>query len=254
MARKRINKKINIVDLSTAPDELPQVGGVQKTVDRELNAVEPSEGKISNGLNQGEELNPLEINSEKISNGLNQGEELNPLEINSEKISNGLNQGEELNPLEINSEKISNGLNQGKELNPLEINSEKISNGLNQGEELNPLEINSEKISNGLNQETKRRGARGKQLASGCLHSYTKNIKLKSGIIATYPKVEGNRDPDNIYHWYWGYKYEVKINGDWKTRTLPVSRFRVITVRYMIFRDAPVDAIKALIKGEFAND
>ncbi|MGB3205954.1 MAG: hypothetical protein WBB28_13270 [Crinalium sp.] len=140
------------------------------------------------------------------------------------------------------------------EFNPIEPSEGKSSIGLNQGEEFNPIEPSEGKSSIGLNEETKRRGARGKQLASGWLHSYTKNKKLKSGIIATYPKVERYRDPDNIDHWYWGYKYEVKIDGDWKTKTLPVPRFRVATVRFMIEDGMSVAAIKALIKGEFAND
>jgi len=234
VARNRITKKLNIVDLSTAPDELPQVGEVQKTLDRELNGVE--------------------INSEKSSTALNQKEELNGLEPSEGKSSTGLNQGEELNALELSREKSSIGLNQGAEFNPIELSEGKSSIGLNQGAEFNPIELSSERSSIGLKEGAKRRGARGKQLASGWLHSYTKNKKLKSGIIATYPKVEGYRDPDNIDHWYWGYKYEVKIDGDWKTKTLPVHRFRVKTVREMIFRGAAVDAIKALIEEEFAKD
>ncbi|AFZ15487.1 hypothetical protein Cri9333_4708 (plasmid) [Crinalium epipsammum PCC 9333] len=178
MARNRITKKLNIVDLSTAPNELPQVGGVQKTLERELNGLEPSKEKSSSPLNQGEELNGLEPSKEKSSSPLNQGEE---------------------------------------------------------------------------NQFRKRRGARGKQIASGRLYPYTKNKKLKNGITATYPKVEGKRNPENIDHWYWGYSYKEFVDGDWKRRTLPVPKFRVRTVREMIDAGMSVDAIKALIKGEFAN-
>ena len=200
------------------------------------------------------EFNPIEPSEGKSSIGLNQGGEFNPIEPSEGKSSIGLNQGGEFNPIEPSEEKSSIGLNQGEEFNPIEPSEEKSSIGLNQGEEFNPIEPSGEKSSIGLNEETKRRGARGKQLASGWLHSYTKNKKLKSGIIATYPKVERYRDPDNIDHWYWGYKYEVKIDGDWKTKTLPVPRFRVATVRFMIEDGMSVAAIKALIKGEFAND
>jgi hypothetical protein len=41
-----------------------------------------------------------------------------------------------------------------------------------------------------------------KPRASGWLEHYTKNKKLKSGIIAIYACVEGERDPDNPDHWY----------------------------------------------------
>jgi len=71
--------------------------------------------------------------------------------------------------------------------------------------------------------------------------------------VASYPRVEGHRDPDNINHWYWGYSYEELVNGVWKNRTLPVPKFRVLTVRDMIAQNSPVAAIKALIKGEFSE-
>ena len=163
MARNRITKKLNIVDLSTAPDELPQVGEVQKTVDREFNPLEPD--LSSSGLNQVEEFNPLE--PDLSSSGLNQVEEFNPLE--PDLSSSGLNQVEEFNPLE--PDLSSSGLNQEGEFNPLEPESDLSSSGLKQ---------------------VKRRGARGKQIASGYMYAYTKNKKLKSGITATFPKVKGS--------------------------------------------------------------
>ncbi|MGB3207632.1 MAG: hypothetical protein WBB28_21825, partial [Crinalium sp.] len=139
------------------------------------------------------------------------------------------------------------------EFNPLEPESESSSSGLNQVEQFNPLEPESDLSSSGLNQ-VKRRGARGKQIASGYMYAYTKNKKLKSGITATFPRVEGHRDPNNIAHWYWNYTYQEKVDGDWKNRTLFVPQFRVTTVRFMIGDGMPVAAIKALIKGEFAKD
>jgi hypothetical protein len=124
------------------------------------------------------------------------------------------------------------------ELNGLELNREKSSSPLNQGEE---------------NPKRKRRGARGKQLASGRLYPYTKNKKLKNGITANFPHVEGKRNPENIDHWYWGYSYKEFVDGEWKRRSLPVPKFRVATVRSMIADGMSVAAIKALIKGEFAQ-
>lgn len=49
--------------------------------------------------------------------------------------------------------------------------------------------------------------------ASGWLEPYTKTKLLKSGITATYPLVEGERDLDNPAHWYWAYRWEEKIQG-----------------------------------------
>ena len=160
MGQNRIAKNLNTVDLFTAPDKPAHLWRVQETLNRELNAVEPSEGKSSTALNQKEEFLP----------------------------------------------------------------------------------------------KRKRRGARGKQIASGCLDGYTKNKKLKSGLIATFPRVEGHRDPDNIDHWYWSYKYKEFVDGEWRNRSMPVPKLRITTVRFMIADGMSVAAIKALIKGEFANN
>ncbi|MCC5611518.1 hypothetical protein LC612_33460 [Nostoc sp. CHAB 5834] len=35
----------------------------------------------------------------------------------------------------------------------------------------------------------------------GCLYKYIENKKLKSGAIASYPRVIGHRQPDNPTHW-----------------------------------------------------
>ncbi len=107
-------------------------------------------------------------------------------------------------------------------------------------------------INNPVDQEKKRRGARGKQHQTGTLYPYLKNKKLKDGRIASYPRVEGKRDPDNIKHWYWAYSYEECIDGEWRNRSLSVPSFRVRTVREMVKMDMSMEAIKALIKGEFS--
>ena len=104
------------------------------------------------------------------------------------------------------------------------------------------------------NRQRKRRGARGKQIASGYLQPYTKNKKLKNGRIATFPRVDGHRDPMDVTHWYWGYRFQEKVDGEWKNRTLSVPEYRVTTVRFMINEGMSIAAIIALIKGEFAKD
>jgi hypothetical protein len=52
------------------------------------------------------------------------------------------------------------------------------------------------------------------------LYKYLENKKLKSGAIASYPRVEGERDPDNPKHWRWGFNWEEKIDGEWKGRSI----------------------------------
>ncbi|GAA6624243.1 hypothetical protein [Scytonema sp. NUACC26] len=83
--------------------------------------------------------------------------------------------------------------------------------------------------------------------SSGSLYRYLKNVRLKSGKIASYPRVV-ERDPDNLNHWYWGYNYKVKEDGSWKSRSLSLPRGKVRMVQCMIERDAPVDEIRACLK------
>ncbi|MDF5720958.1 MAG: hypothetical protein PUP91_10850 [Rhizonema sp. PD37] len=84
--------------------------------------------------------------------------------------------------------------------------------------------------------------------SSGSLYRYLKNVKLKSGEIASYPRVSAVRDPDNLKHWYWGYNYKVLEDGSWKTKSHSVQGVRVVGVRRMIENNAPIAAIRAFIK------
>lgn len=55
----------------------------------------------------------------------------------------------------------------------------------------------------------------------GCLYKYIENKKLKSGAIASYPRVIGHRQLDNPTHWRWGYNWEIKDeDGEWKGRSI----------------------------------
>jgi hypothetical protein len=65
----------------------------------------------------------------------------------------------------------------------------------------------------------------------GCLYKYIENKKLKSGAIASYPRVIGHRNPDNPTHWRWGFNWEEKIDGEWKGRSIgsvPVGAIALI--------------------------
>lgn len=60
---------------------------------------------------------------------------------------------------------------------------------------------------------------KGKQ-RKGCLYKYIENKKLKSGDIASYPRVIGHRNLDNPTHWRWGFNWEEKVDGEWKGRSI----------------------------------
>lgn len=97
-------------------------------------------------------------------------------------------------------------------------------------------------------------GETTKRRASGWLEHYTKSKKLKSGIIATYPRVEGERDPDNPAHWYWAYRWEekrenAKSDNGCVTRAVSLPRDKVQAVNLAIARDWPVEKILSFIRS-----
>ncbi|MCZ2203000.1 MAG: hypothetical protein O1I87_13810 [Cylindrospermopsis raciborskii PAMP2012] len=84
---------------------------------------------------------------------------------------------------------------------------------------------------------------------SGSLVQYVQTKKLKTGLVATYPKVFSERDSNNVNHWFWGYYYQVKVDTKWKNRTLCVPSFLVEDVRLMIDMDLPVCSIVDFIRN-----
>lgn len=86
-----------------------------------------------------------------------------------------------------------------------------------------------------------------KKIANGSLAPFLENKKLKSGEIVTYPRVEGERDKLNYSHWRWGYYHEVKIDGEWKNRSIPVPVKIAPLVRQMIEQNYSVEEIKSFI-------
>ncbi|MEH2324678.1 MAG: DNA cytosine methyltransferase [Nostoc sp.] len=54
----------------------------------------------------------------------------------------------------------------------------------------------------------------------GCLYQYLETKKLLDGEIVFYPRVIGERDPNNAFHWRWGFNWKEKINGVWKGRSI----------------------------------
>jgi hypothetical protein len=108
----------------------------------------------------------------------------------------------------------------------------------------NPLELESE---NPL--ELTRQG-----WASGWLERYTKTKKLKNGTPVTYPRVKGDRDPDNPNHWYWAYRWEekrknAKSDNGCVTRAVSLSRNKVQAVSLAIAHNWSVEKILAFIRS-----
>jgi DNA (cytosine-5)-methyltransferase 1 len=70
----------------------------------------------------------------------------------------------------------------------------------------------------------------------GCLYPYLESKKLHDGSNAFYPRVVCERDPNNPFHWRWGFNWKEKHNGVWKGRSIgsippgavPMIRLRAI--------------------------
>ncbi|MEQ8462578.1 hypothetical protein, partial [Coleofasciculus sp. E1-EBD-02] len=174
----------------------------------------------------GESGNPLEPKSDSVL-----GESKNPLELKPDSVL-----GESKNPLEPKSDSVL-----GESKNPLEPKSDSVL-----GESKNPLEPKSDSVL-GKNPKPSR--------ASGWLEHYTKNKKLKQGIIATYPRVQGERDPDNPAHWYWAYRWEekrgnAKSDNGYVTRAISLPRHKVQAVSLAIARHWSVKKILSFIRGK----
>ena len=90
---------------------------------------------------------------------------------------------------------------------------------------------------------------------SGWLERYTKTKKLKSGITATYPLCEGERDKGNPEHWYWAYRWEekkesAKSDNGFISRAVPLPVGKVEAVKLAFIRGWSVAKILQFIKGE----
>jgi hypothetical protein len=74
---------------------------------------------------------------------------------------------------------------------------------------------------------------------SGSLSQFTAQ---KKG--TTYPAVPGDRDPQNIDHWYWQFTYKERSDdGQLRSRAVAVRRGDVPTVRSMILHHSSIAEI-----------
>jgi hypothetical protein len=78
---------------------------------------------------------------------------------------------------------------------------------------------------------------------SGSLCQFIQVKKNKIGEFIEYPKVEGERDPKNIDHYFWCYSFKEKIQDKFMTRSKSVPRSKVPTVRDLIAKSTPTAEI-----------
>lgn len=83
----------------------------------------------------------------------------------------------------------------------------------------------------------------------GCLYPYLESKKLHDGSNAFYPRVIGERDPINPFHWRWGFNWKEKHNGVWKGRSIgSIPSGAVTMIRYAQEQGATREDIIAFIK------
>lgn len=96
----------------------------------------------------------------------------------------------------------------------------------------------------------KRKPAKKRRNKKGCLYKYLENKKLKDGRIASYPRITSDfRDPENPYHWRWGYNWDEKIDGEWKGRSIGSIPPGVVGfIQDMRMRNLPIEEIISFIR------
>jgi hypothetical protein len=79
---------------------------------------------------------------------------------------------------------------------------------------------------------------------SGTLYQRTKKKKLKDGSTKEYPVVSGQRQVDNVNHWFWQLNFKSKqLDGKFKSQTVSVAPSQVPTVKLLIEQNTDVDTI-----------
>ncbi|MBC1237567.1 hypothetical protein GNE10_10605 [Nostoc sp. 2RC] len=87
-----------------------------------------------------------------------------------------------------------------------------------------------------------------KKQPKGCLYKYVEKKKLKDGTTVSYPRVDGERDPENPSHWRWGFNWEQKINGKWKGRSIgSIPPDLILDIKLMQIDGASLEEIISFI-------
>jgi hypothetical protein len=85
---------------------------------------------------------------------------------------------------------------------------------------------------------------------SGTLYQRTKKKRLKNGKTVEYPLVEGNRDLDNISHWFWQITWkEREDDGKYRTQIASVRPAQVEQVKVLIAGNVELETILAYLCG-----
>jgi hypothetical protein len=82
---------------------------------------------------------------------------------------------------------------------------------------------------------------------NGSLHQYTQKVINKQGKKIEYPKVSGERDPDNVKHWKWQITWKEKIADQWRTRCLSVPAVKVKKLKVFIAQNVGISEIQAYL-------
>ena len=81
------------------------------------------------------------------------------------------------------------------------------------------------------------------RIASGSLCQF---FQKKGG--SSYPAISGDRDPNNLDHWYWVYSFKsLDEQGFLRTRSFSVPRDQVLVVRSMILNQSAISEIIAFL-------
>lgn len=159
-------------------------------------------------------------------------------ELQSVQVGEGLRPtiGQRIRITKTRTQNLSQWI--GYEATVTGINDETISVGAGEGREKKHLTLKKgwyELIPKNSSEEKEEAAQLPQQpkpsKQKGCLYKYLENKKLKDGTIASYPRVIGDRKPDNPTHWRWGFNWEEKVDGEWKGRSIgsiPVGAIALI--------------------------
>ena len=83
----------------------------------------------------------------------------------------------------------------------------------------------------------------------GCLYPYLETKKLLDGSNVFYPRVIGERDPNNPFCWRWGFNWKEKHNDVWKGKSIvSIPPGAVLMIRTLQQQKASKEDIIAFIK------
>ena len=85
---------------------------------------------------------------------------------------------------------------------------------------------------------------------SGTLCQRTKKKKLKNGKIQEYPIVIGERDQNDVLHWFWHLSFKLKqTDGSFKSSTVSVRAEQVEAIQNFIINNIQLEAILSYLQS-----